>query len=83
MAVPEATEYPEAARRQGIEGTVVVEFLVLPDGSITKMQITKPVHPLLNKAAVRAIQKVEFEPGTYRGKPVPALKSLPVSFHIR
>lgn len=76
-------EYPDAARERGIEGKVHVGFLVLRDGSTSHLQIEQPAHPLLNAAALQAVNQMKFEPGTHRGRPVPVWMSLPISFRTR
>ncbi len=82
-SLTEAVTYPEAAKVRGIKGVVVVEFLVLPNGSTTHLQIDQPSHPILNEAALKAIREVEFDkPGRHRGQPVPVFMSLPVTFNL-
>jgi TonB family protein len=75
--------YPAAARRQGIEGRLVVTFTVHPDGWARHIRVDKPLHPLCDSAAVAAIRAVRFRPGTYEGAPVPVRMSLPVRFQLQ
>lgn len=73
-------EYPDTARKRGIEGWVHVGLLVQSDGSPSHLQIVRPAHPLLNTAALRAVQRTRFEPGTHAGHPVPVWVSMPITF---
>ena len=57
--------YPKEARKQKIEGTVMVQFVVSVDGTVTDVRVTKPVHPLLDEEAVRIIQSSpKWQPAT-------------------
>lgn len=75
-------QYPEAARRNGIQGRLVLEFTVLTDGTTDHVRVLKPLHPLCDSAAVRALRTVRFAPGTREGKPVPVRMTLPVRFQL-
>lgn len=76
-------KYPEEARQQEIEGKVLVEFVGRTDGTPTHIRVIDGVHPLLNQAAQRTIQKLNFSPGVYRHQEVPVLMRLPVHFHLQ
>lgn len=59
-AVEESLHYPRKARMFHIEGTAVVQFIVNPSGKLTELTIYKSAgHPLLNKAAMRAVSDAE------------------------
>lgn len=75
--------YPAAAREQGIQGRLVLTFTVDPDGWARRIHVTQPLHPLCDSAAVAAIRAVRFQPGTYKGTPVPVRMSLPVRFQLQ
>lgn len=76
-------KYPAAAREQGIEGKMEVQFTVDTDGEARNIVVSKPLHPLCDSAAVKAIRSVRFRPGTYEGDPIPVRMSLPIRFEIR
>lgn len=60
--------YPEYALKNGIEGKVVVSFIVEKDGSVSYPKITRSNHPELNEEALRIVSLFPaFEPG-YRVK---------------
>ncbi|MBK8166404.1 MAG: energy transducer TonB [bacterium] len=75
-------EYPEMARRAGLEGTVTVKVLVGPDGTVKDAVIIVGVNPLLNKAALEAARKWKFIPGKQRNIPVKAWMALPFVFRM-
>jgi TonB family protein len=75
--------YPVAARQQGIEGRLRLEFTVGRDGSVRDVVVANSLHPLCDSAAVRALRSVQFRPGTHEGKPVPVRMHLPVRFELR
>lgn len=76
-------KYPVAAREQGIEGKMEVQFTVDTDGEARNIVVSKSLHPLCDSAAVDAIRSVRFQPGTYQGQPIPVRMSLPIRFEIQ
>ena len=70
-------EYPQKAVNDGVEGRLVLHFVVEPNGSTSNVRIHKSVHPLLDSAAVRALRRTAFIPGTQNGQPVRVRMSLP------
>ncbi len=74
--------YPEAARGQGIEGRLIVEFTVGTDGRTRDVHVVDMLHPLCDSAAVAALQRTRFVPGRQRGEPVPVRMRLPVRFKL-
>jgi periplasmic protein TonB len=75
-------DYPEAARRSGIEGRLMLNFLVDAEGWASEIEVTQPLHPLLDSAAVRALRDTRFVPGTQEGKAVAVRMTLPVRFRL-
>lgn len=55
-------EYPEIARRMNISGTVKVELVIAPDGTIKSAKVLGG-HPLLADAVQKALKKWKFAPG--------------------
>lgn len=75
--------YPKVARRKGIEGRVVVRFVVDSLGKEIDFKIIKSVHPLLDSEAVLVIKELpDWEPGHQLGKPVNVTMFLPIEFHL-
>jgi len=82
QAQPKA-DYPEIARRVGLEGTVVVHVLVGIDGRVEAAEVTRGVHPLLDKAALAAARRCVFEPARQRELKVKAWVAVPYRFRLR
>ena len=73
--------YPNKARRKGIEGEVVVSFVVDTDGSIRNAYISRSLGGGCDEEALKGIKNMPpWEPGTIGGKPVKVTYSQPVSF---
>lgn len=81
-ALHEDISYPERAREAGIEGRVIVQFVVDENGNVTNPTVTRGVHELLNEAAIEAVKVQTFKPGKQRGEPVKVQMSLPVTFRL-
>ncbi len=83
--VNEHLKYPEEAKNKGIEGRVIVQFVITEDGKLTNVKILRGVHPLLDKEAVRAIKSAPqaWKPGTVRDKPVSCTYTFPVIFNTK
>ena len=75
-------DYPEAARRSGIEGRVILDFTVDRQGQTHQIEVIQPLHPLTDSAAVRAVRSTRFTPGTVDGDPIPVRLQLPIRFEL-
>lgn len=75
-------KYPEMARKAGIEGRVIVQFVVDEKGNVIMLKVVRSVGGGLDEAAVSAIQKLKFSPGMQRGRPVRVQMTLPVVFKL-
>ncbi len=64
-----APEYPPEARKEGIQGRVVIDVLVDRDGEAVKVKAAESPHDLLTKAAIMALEQWQFKPGTINGEP--------------
>ncbi|MGD9487233.1 MAG: TonB family protein [Calditrichaceae bacterium] len=78
----ERPEYPEDARRGGIEGTVIVAVTIDVDGSVTEASILKSV-PLLDQAALDAARMAQFTPAEHDGKKVKVTMKIPYQFKLK
>lgn len=74
--------YPEEARRNGIQGRMVLEFIVERDGSTSNIHVAESLHPLCDSAAVAALEDTHFVPGRQSGKEVRVRMRLPVRFKL-
>lgn len=75
-------EYPRIARLAGVEGRVIVQFIIDENGNVINPQVIRGVGAGLDEAAVQAIQSVRFEPGRQRGRAVPVQYTIPVNFQL-
>ena len=77
-------KYPVNASEMGIEGTVIVGFVVERDGSVTNVKVNRGVDEILNKEAVRAVSAMpKWIPGKQKGELVRVHHSVPVSFRLQ
>lgn len=83
--VNEHLTYPEEAKNKGIEGRVIVQFVITEDGKLTNVKILRGIHQLLDKEAVRVVKSAPqaWKPGTVRDKPVRYTYTFPVFFKIK
>ncbi len=76
-------EYPEEAQRAGVEGLVVVSFVVEKDGSLSDIKVERDIGSGCGEAVVKVIEKMpRWHPGKQRGQPVRVRFNLPVRFHL-
>ena len=76
--------YPVVAEENGIQGRVIVTFVVERDGSITDVRVVKSVDPSLDKEAVRVTKSMpHWNPGMQNGGPVRVKFTLPVTFRLQ
>ncbi len=83
QAIAKVLKYPEAARRDSVQGTVFVEATVAKDGTVKKAVAQKGVREDLDKAAIEAIRSVKFTPGMHKGEPVEAIVTIPIAFRLK
>ena len=82
-ALQARVDYPEMARRVGIEGQVVVQFVVDERGNVVDPVVLRSPNDLLSEAAIKAVQESRFTPGQQRGRPVKVRFAVPVTFRLR
>ena len=71
--------YPDEARRSGVEGTVMVQALVLEDGSVGECKVVHSI-PMLDEAAIECVRQWRFKPAMTDGHPVAVWVAVPVRF---
>lgn len=74
--------YPDAAKREGISGLVIVEAMINERGTVDDAVVLKGLPHGLDQAAVDAIRQWTFEPATIDGKPVPVIFNLTINFKL-
>lgn len=75
--------YPEAARKAGIEGRVIIQFVVTEDGKVEDPRVVRGIGGGADEEALRVVKQAEFEPGRQRGEPVRVQYSLPITFRLQ
>ena len=81
-SVMKEIEYPEMALRAGIEGRVVVQFVIDEKGNVVNPEVIRGIGGGCDEEAVRAIKKAKFIPGLQRGVPVKVRYSIPITFSL-
>lgn len=76
-------KYPAIARENGIQGTVVIQFVVDKDGSVTEPVVVREVGGGCDEEALRVVKNMpKWIPGKQQGKPVKVRYTLPVKFKL-
>jgi TonB family protein len=76
-------EYTEEARRRAVSGDVVLEIVVLRDGSVGDVRVLRGLGAGLDQRAVSAVRQWRFAPSTLRGTPVDVIVEVAVEFTLR
>jgi TonB family protein len=78
-----AAEYSNAARNRHLEGTVVLQVIVQPDGSAADIQVVKSTDPELTQMAMDSVSKWRFNPArNANGEAVPVHVPIEVTFRL-
>lgn len=78
--------YPQRAKEAGLSGKCFLRYVVLPNGSISNVEVLKGIKgcPECDAEAVRVVKAMpKWKPGTQNGKPVPVFFNLPINFQLR
>lgn len=82
--VAEHLRYPTAAQENGIQGRVVVQFVVTKTGKVGTVKVVRGKDPDLDKEAVRVVKSLPaFTPGKMNGHPVNVWYTLPITFKLQ
>ena len=77
-------KYPTIAQENGIQGRVVLSFIVRKDGSVSDIEIVRGVDPVLDQEAVRVVEAMpKWKPGKQKGVVVNVKYVLPVMFRLQ
>ncbi|ARA93177.1 hypothetical protein AWN76_008400 [Rhodothermaceae bacterium RA] len=74
--------YPEIARKAGIEGRVIVQFVVDETGRVVDPVVVRGIGAGCDEEAVRLVKQARFKPGKDKGQVVPVKMSLPITFRL-
>jgi len=76
--------YPPEAEQAGIHGNVYVQFIVDKEGIVKNAQVKYSAHPVLAKEALRVVTGMEdWQPARFKGRDVPFVLNLPISFKLK
>lgn len=81
--IQRAIEYPELAKKAGIEGRVFIQFIVDTCGCVQDAQVARGIGAGCDEEALRVVREARFKPGLQRGKPVKVKMSLPIVFKLK
>lgn len=81
-AIAEKVQYPEIAKRAGIQGKVFVKAILDTDGSVIGTEVLKGIGGGCDEAAVKAISETRFTPALKEGTPVKTDITIPVMFKL-
>jgi periplasmic protein TonB len=73
--------YPQEARADGRTGVVVLEIVVLADGSVDKVRVVRGDEPFAS-AAVNTVKTWKYEPARFKGQPISVYKTFQVTFKL-
>ena len=78
------TKYPVVAQENGVQGRVIVSFVVERDGSITDVKVVRSVDPSLDREATRVVKSMpRWSPGKQNGSAVRVKYTVPVVFRLQ
>lgn len=76
-------QYPDKAKNDGVEGRVIVSFIVDKEGLIKDAQVEQSVDPELDAEAIRVVAGMpRWTPGKSHGEPVDVKYSIPINFQL-
>ena len=77
--------YTADAMRAKVQGSVWLECIVMPDGSVGEVRVTRSLDPIfgLDQEAIKAAKMWRFKPGMRQGEPVPVIITIELTFTLR
>ena len=77
--------YTADAMRAKVQGSVWLECIVMPDGSVGEVKVTRSLDPIfgLDQEAIKAAKNWRFRPGMRQGEPVPVIITIELTFTLR
>jgi periplasmic protein TonB len=74
--------YPSIAQSARVQGVVIVEATIGPDGKVSDARVLRSI-PLLDQAALDAVRQWVFTPTLLNGVPVPVIMTVTVNFTLQ
>ena len=75
-------EYPESAKREEVEGKVILQVMVDEEGNVCSAKVTKG-HPLLDDAAIAAVKKWKYSATQLNGEPIRVVSTVTIVFSLK
>jgi periplasmic protein TonB len=75
-------EYPAEAKAAGVQGVVILETRIEPDGTVSQARVLRSI-PLLDQAAIDAVLQWQFTPTLLNGQPVAVMMTTTVNFTLQ
>lgn len=82
-ALQKKIKYPEIARKAGVEGRVILQFIVDENGNVSDPVVARGIGAGCDEEALRVVRDAKFKPGRQRGKSVKVKMSLPITFKLK
>jgi protein TonB len=77
-----APVYPPIAQQARVQGVVIIEATIGPNGRVTDARVLRSI-PLLDQAALDAVRQWEYTPTLLNGVPVPVIMTVTVNFTLQ
>jgi len=75
-------QYPQIAQSARVQGVVIIEAVIGPDGSVQEARVLRSI-PLLDAAALDAVRQWRYTPTLLNGVPVPVIMTVTVNFTLQ
>lgn len=82
VPIEKLIQYPEVARRSGLEGSVTVDALIGKDGHVIKVNVLKSDYDIFKDAAIAAMMKATFTPARQNGTPLEVWTTETIHFRL-
>ena len=83
FAIQEKIQYPETAKRSGIQGKVMIQAFIDENGKVIHAKILNGIGGSCDEVAIDAIKQTRFNPGIRNGKPVKVQVTIPIWFKLQ
>jgi protein TonB len=74
--------YPAEAKDARVQGQVIIEATIAPDGTVQNARVLRSI-PMLDAAALDAVRQWQFTPTTIDGQRVPVIMTVTVGFSLQ
>lgn len=77
-------KYPKKAKKEKLEGKVLVGFTVTKEGTLTDINIKNSSDPIFNESAIDLVKSMKkWQPAMKDGQPIDFKMALPINFHLK